>query len=297
MSVDKEIIKQVSRIEFSIRKILSGMLIGAYSTALRGQGMTFSDLRQYTPGDDIRNFAWQVMARTGEPFVKQFEEERDLEVHLALDVGPSMLFGGSGNSKFLTQAYNMALVGLSAAKLGDKFGVSFFADTMKKVIPVSKGEDHLRRSLLNYLELEQEASSIKQKSNVNHALRHFLRLRTKRCMCFIISDFTSSVDEKLLAMVKQKHKLILIHVYDPYEKAMPKIGWVNYKSYFSGLSGILNTNRRSLKQSQLDSFENKLGKLKNISRRSGIGLISQSTHDEKMVELIKGLKLGSLHGL
>lgn len=297
MSVDKEIVKQVSRIEFSIRKILSGMLIGAYNTSLRGQGMTFSDLRQYTPGDDIRNFAWQVMARTGEPFVKQFEEERDLEVHISLDVGAGMAFGGSSHSKFLIQAYNLALIGLSAAKLGDKFGLSLFADNMKKIIPVAKGEDHLRRSLLNYLEFEEKAIEINNPSNSNHALRHFSRLRKKHCMCFIISDFNSKIDEKLISMVKQKHKLTLIHVFDPYEEEMPKLGWLGYKSYKEQSQGMINTSRSFFNKDQGNLFSKKMNALKNISRRTGVGLIHQSTHDDKMFELVKNLKLRSSRGL
>jgi len=296
MSVDKEIIKQVSRIEFSIRKILSGMLIGAYNTSLRGQGMTFSDLRQYTPGDDIRNFAWQVMARTGEPFVKQFEEERDLEVHISLDIGSSMAFGGSKHSKFLIQAYNLALIGLSAAKLGDKFGLSLFADNMKKIIPVSKGEDHLRRSLLNYLEYEEEAVETSSVSNANLALKHFTRLRKKHCMCFLISDFNSKLDEKLIAMVRQKHKLTLIHIYDPYEESMPNVGWLNYKSLNEKL-GIINTSRSFFKKDQINVFNKKMNYLKNTARRTGVSLINQSTHDDKMLELIKNLKLRSSRGL
>lgn len=292
-AVDKEIIKQVSRIEFSVRKILSGLIVGTNTTSLRGQGMTFSDLRPYSPGDDIRNFAWNIMARTGEPFVKQFEEERDLEIHVALDVGPNMLFGGEKLSKFIIEAYVLALIGLSAAKLGDKFGVLLFAENQKKLIPVFKGEDHLRRSLLEFLSLEGQSLF---PSNPNLGLEYFMRVRAKRSLCFLLSDFQRPLDKKLLSMVKQKHNLSLIHIFDPYERSFPQLGWMPFVSYENDHKALINTSWGMKKLDLAAAFDKKVKTLSDLAKRFGLGYINQSTHDDSLFELVKGLKLKGIRG-
>ncbi len=289
-----KILKKIKRVEFSVRKVMSGVSLGAKNSTFRGQGMTFSDIRPYAPGDDIRNFAWQVMAKTGEPFVKEFEEERDLQVHIALDVGPSMKFGGKFQSKIMIQAYVGAFLGLLTAKNRDKFGGIVFSSRQLKRIPVMQGEDNVRRALYSYFE---EADKYKdEKSNLNIALEYFLKLRAKNCICILVSDFLNPIDRSLLARVKRKHQVKMVFISDPYEKNFPKTGLLstvdpNFLEKVLWVKGD-----KALNQKLLKNFEKRKNNIEKICKSFGISFVEQSTHDENLRKIIENLQLRSVYG-
>jgi len=293
---EKDILNKVKRVEFAIRKVLGGLSLGVRNSTFRGQGMTFSDIRAYTPGDDIRNFAWQVMAKTGQPFVKEFEEERDLEVHVALDTGASMHFGGKCKSKASIQAYVLAFLGLSTSKSKDKFGGLVFSSGQIKRIPVKRGDDHVRRALFSYIE-EVEKKNLKM-SNLNTALDYFSKIRSKNCICILISDFSTDLDKKLLARVKARHQVNLVHIYDPYEETFPQVGLMSglfaYKA--QGLSSFLFKGTASANVKLQKDFLSRKEKLSRISKSFGITYVRQSTHDDELKEMTKTLKLRSVYG-
>lgn len=293
-AIHDEIIKEVKRVEFAVRKLMSGVTLGVKNSKVRGQGMTFSDIRPYTPGDDIRNFAWQVMARTGEPFVKEFEEERDLEVHVALDVGASMQFGGKRKSKALIQAYVLTFLGLSTAKTKDKFGGLIFSSGQVERIPVKRGDNHVRRSLYSYLD-QTEKVTLKT-SNVNIALEYFSKLNAKNCICVLVSDFAKPIDRKLLARVKSKHEVKIIFINDEYEKNFPKIGLLSavlpsvLKTAFWLDGGVKQNSQMS------EAFDKRKSSIQKICKSFGILFIDQNTQDENLREITKSFKIGSAYG-
>lgn len=293
---ERDILNKVKRVEFSIRKVLGGISLGVRNSTFRGQGMTFSDIRAYTPGDDIRNFAWQVMAKTGQPFVKEFEEERDLEVHVALDTGASMQFGGKHKSKAFIQAYVLAFLGLSTSKSKDKFGGLLFSSGQVKRIPVKRGDDHVRRALFSYLE-EAEKKTLKTTS-LNVALDYFAKIRSKNCICVLISDFSTPLDRKLLARVKARHQVKIVHIYDPYEQKFPEVGFLDgLLSLKSGrLSSFLFKGSAAANHRLQNEFHKREQALSKTAKSFGISYIQQSTHDDELKEMTKTLKLRSVYG-
>ncbi len=293
-SVHDKIIKEVKRIEFAVRKLMSGASLGVKNSVIRGQGMTFSDIRSYTPGDDIRNFAWQVMARTGEPFVKEFEEERDLEVHVALDVGQTMQFGGLDKSKALIQAYILTFLGFSASKSKDKFGGVLFSSGQDIRIPVKRGDNHVRRVLYSYL--EKMAASKSKTSDLNAALDYFSKLKSKNCICVLVSDFSKPFDRKLLARVKAKHEVKIIFINDDYEKAFPNFGLTKVFSASHSNRFFWIKGERSENQKLEENFLRRKKKVQLLCKSFGISFIDQNTKDDELREMTKTLKLRSAYG-
>jgi len=289
---EKEILKEVRQIEYQVRSLISGVQFGVKASPFKGQGMTFSDIRHYEPGDDIRNFAWQVMAKTGEPHVKQFEEERDLEVHVAIDIGRSMNFGGLHKSKFDITAYLLAFLGLATQKSKDKFGGVLFANNVVERFPAKRGDDNVRRILYRLLLQGAKKDTV---SKQNAALEYFRKLKSKNNLCFLISDFSSPIDKKLFSQVRARQPLHLIHVYDPYEIEFPKLGWMDFKGPNSESLWTFNINylfNSNIKK----NFLTKKNKAEKLCKGYGSHFIPQSTHDVTLQEITKLLKMGRLHG-
>jgi uncharacterized protein (DUF58 family) len=265
---------------------------GVKASPFKGHGMTFSDIRHYEPGDDIRNFAWQIMAKTGEPHIKQFEEERDLEVHVAVDVGQTMNFGGLKKSKFDIAAYLLAFLGLATQKSKDKFGGVVFSDHVLERLPVLRGDDNVRRFLYSLLTHQPKAEV---SSKLNSALNYFSKLKSKNNICFLVSDFSTPLDKKLFAQVRSRHPIHLIHVFDPYEIEFPKAGWIDFTTPDSEKTWPLKINSFFNSQAKLN-FVQKKKTLEKLSKGYGSHLVSQSTHDLRLDEMTKLLKLGRLSG-
>ncbi len=220
--IPKEILKKVRRIEIRTRGLVNDVFGGEYHSVFKGRGMTFSEVREYQPGDDIRLIDWNVTARTGNPFVKIFEEERELTVFLVIDVSRSGHFGSIEKFKTEIGVEIASVLGFSAIKNNDKVGVILFSENVEKYIAPKKGKSHVLRVVRELLYHKPQG----RKTSIQNALDFLLKVAKRRSVVFLISDFIDEDYWKLLRMANRKHDLIGIQLYDPAEKTIPDIGLV-----------------------------------------------------------------------
>ncbi|MBC8215206.1 MAG: DUF58 domain-containing protein [Candidatus Marinimicrobia bacterium] len=220
--IPKEILKKVRRIEIRTRGLVNDVFGGEYHSVFKGRGMTFSEVREYQPGDDIRLIDWNVTARTGNPFVKIFEEERELTVFLVIDVSRSGHFGSIEKFKTEIGVEIASVLGFSAIKNNDKVGVILFSDDVEKYIAPKKGKSHVLRVVRELLYHKPQG----RKTSIRNALDFLLKVAKRRSVVFLISDFLDEDYWKLLRMANRKHDLIGIQLYDPAEKTIPDIGLI-----------------------------------------------------------------------
>ena len=218
----KELLRKVRRIEIKTRGLSNQIFSGEYHSAFKGQGMTFAEVREYQPGDEIRKIDWNVTARMGAPYVKIFEEEREQTVMLIVDVSASEDFGSGDILKrnYITEV--CAVLAFSAITNNDKIGVIFFSDKIEKFIPPKKGRAHTLQIIRDLLNYKAESKG----TDIDHALRYFTGVIKKKCIAFLISDFISEPFEKSIKLANKKHDLVALRVQDPIESSFPKIGLV-----------------------------------------------------------------------
>jgi uncharacterized protein (DUF58 family) len=225
-----ELIRKVRKVEIKTKGISTEMFAGEYHTAFKGRGMSFSEVRSYQYGDDIRNIDWNVTARAREPFVKVFEEERELTVMLMIDVSGSSFFGTGEQSRSELITELAAVLAFSAANNNDKVGVLFFSDIPEKFIPPKKGREHILRIIRELLEYKPRHT----KTDLKQALRYMNNIIKKRCICFVISDFIGSNYEDAVKIVARRHDLIGIRMEDALETTMPNMGILNVTNMETG---------------------------------------------------------------
>lgn len=217
-----ELLKKVRRIEIKTRGLSRHIFAGEYHSAFKGRGIAFSEVREYQYGDDIRNIDWNVTARFNHPYVKIFEEERELTVMLLIDVSGSGNFGTSVNFKKDIMTEVAAVLSFSAIYNNDKIGVIFFSDTVEKFITPQKGRKHILRIIRELLDFKPNST----KTNLDEPLRFLTNGIKKRCTAFILSDFLSPDFEEALKIASNKHDIVALKVSDPLEKEIPDIGFV-----------------------------------------------------------------------
>lgn len=225
MSLPAEIVKKVKLLELNTRKLVNSTFAGQYQSAFKGQGMTFSDFREYVPGDDVRAISWNLTARTGKTHIKKYEEERELTLILAVDVSGSMGFGSKNHLKGEVITNLAALLGFAAAKNNDNVGLLLFTDQVEHFVPPKKGRGHIQR-LLRDLYYHQPKT---QKTKISEAVDYLSGILKKRATIFLMSDFMS--DEpfgQLLKRLSRKHELISVVVSDPAESTLPNLGLIDY---------------------------------------------------------------------
>lgn len=223
MSLPVEIAKKVKLLEISTRKLVNNIFAGEYHTVFKGQGMTFADFREYVPGDDIRHISWTLTARAGRPYIKKFDEERELSLMLVVDVSGSSDFGSQGNFKGEVMAHIAALMAFSAARNKDQVGLLLFSDQVEHYVPPKKGQGHIRR-ILRDLYYHKPKS---QKTRMDSSLRFLQGLLKKRSLIFIISDFYDSQFDVSLSLLGKKHEVVAVVVQDEKEKNFPDLGLVD----------------------------------------------------------------------
>ncbi|MDP6533069.1 MAG: DUF58 domain-containing protein [Candidatus Marinimicrobia bacterium] len=223
--IPREIIKKVRRIEIRTRGLVNDLFSGEYHSVFKGRGMSFSEVREYVPGDDIRLIDWNVTARTGDPFIKIFEEERELTVILMVDMSASGQFGTASKLKTELAAELAAVLGFSAIKNNDKVGVIFFTDEVEKYIPPKKGRSHILRVIREILYFTPE----KKGTSLGNALDFLLHTAKRRSVVFLISDFMNEGYWRSLKVANRKHDLIGVQIHDPAEEDIPDIGMVKVK--------------------------------------------------------------------
>ncbi|NCN40857.1 DUF58 domain-containing protein, partial [bacterium] len=222
MSVPDHILKKVKLIEIKTRKVVNNLFVGEYHSAFKGQGMTFSEFREYVPGDDIRRISWPVTARTGKPYIKTFDEEREMNVVLAVDISGSQQAGSQEDLKGEVCAHLAALLGFSAAQNKDAVSLFLFSDQPEHFVPAKKGKGQIHRLLRDLYYFEPRS----KKTSLESSLEYLRGVLKKKTHIFLISDFQDTDFENSLSRLSQKHDVVAIWVYDPLDRKLPKMGLV-----------------------------------------------------------------------
>ncbi|MBT3417778.1 MAG: DUF58 domain-containing protein [Flavobacteriales bacterium] len=215
-----ELLKKVRKIEIKTKGLSNHIFSGEYHTAFKGKGMAFSEVREYQPGDDVRSIDWNVTARYNSPFVKVFEEEREMTVILLIDVSGSSDFGTQTQLKREIATEIAAVLSFSAINNNDKIGVIFFSDKIEMFIPPKKGKSHILRIIRQLITFESES----KKTNIEIVLKYFNNVIKKRAVCFIFSDFMDDNFEKSLKIARNKHDIIALRIHDEREEILPNVG-------------------------------------------------------------------------
>ena len=253
-----DLLKKVMKIEIKTRDLSHQIFAGEYHSAFKGRGMAFSEVREYQYGDDVRNMDWNVTARLRSPYVKVFEEERELTVVLLVDVSRSRLFGTAGQSRRDVLAEIAAVLSFSASINNDKVGALFFSEKVEKFIPPKKGRSHLLHIIREIIEFQPTVDG----TDISEALRYLTNAIKKNCTAFLLSDMIdvnqdgSPRYEDALKVAVNRHDLSVIEVYDPRESSIPDIGLVNIKDSETGASAWVNTSDRKMRLAYEEWFRN-----------------------------------------
>ena len=239
-----ELLKRVRKIEIKTRGLSAQVFSGEYHSAFKGRGMAFSEVREYIPGDDIRIIDWNVTARFNHPYVKIFEEERELTVMLLVDVSASGNFGTRQQFKRDLITELSAVLAFSAIENNDKTGVILFSDKIELFIPPKKGKTHILRIIRELVNLEPSGKG----TDINQALRYFNNMIKKRCIAFVISDFMNAGYGDAIKVASKKHDLAAIRVYDPREAEMPDLGLVRFTDAESGQTSLLDSGNANVRR-------------------------------------------------
>lgn len=280
-----ELLKKIRKIEIKTRGLSQNIFAGEYHSAFKGRGMIFSEVREYQPGDDIRDIDWNVTARHNKPYVKVYEEERELTVMLLVDVSGSSNFGACGEIKKERMAEIAATLAFSSIQNNDKVGVIFFSDKIEKFIPPKKGKKHILLIIREIINFEPESSG----TNIDVALQFMTNAIKKRCSAFLISDFIDDHDYfKSMSIANRKHDLASIQVYDRRDAEMPDVGLVRVRDLERGTDRWLDTSSSSARKAYAKAWYERQQRLASVTARSGVDLASVTT-DEDFVKALLGL--------
>jgi len=242
--IPKEILKKVQRLEITTRGMVNDVFSGEYHSIFKGRGMEFSEVREYQIGDDIRTIDWNVTARYGHPYVKVYEEERELTVMLLVDASSSGEFGTFERMKGEIAVEICALLAFSAIKNNDKVGLIIFTDKVEKFVPPRKGKSHALRVLRELLYFRPED----RMTDIGSALEYLSRVIRRRSVVFLVSDFLSREYERALRIANKKHDIVAIHVVDPREMELPKVGYIELEDAETGEQILLDTTDREVRR-------------------------------------------------
>ncbi|MBT3242529.1 MAG: DUF58 domain-containing protein [Bacteroidetes bacterium] len=287
----KELLSKIRRIEIKTRRMTSQVFAGEYHSAFKGQGMAFSEVREYQYGDPIRNIDWNVTARFNRPFIKVFEEERELTVMLLVDVSGSNEFGTAENLKREYMTEVAAVIAFSAIQNNDKIGVIFFTDQIEKFIPPKKGKKHIMRIILELLNFQPERKT----TDVSNALKYLTNAIKKRSTAFLLSDFieTGVSNEELqnsLTLANKKHDLVGLLIQDKGEFSLPNIGLSQFRDPETGEIRWIDTSDKKLKQKLSNWWNQRNIDLDESFRRSGVDYATIQTDQDYVQPLMKLFK-------
>lgn len=282
----KELLKKVRKIEIKTKGLSSQVFSGEYHSAFKGRGMTFSEVREYAHGDEIRTIDWNVTARFGTPHVKVFEEERELTVMLLVDVSASEAFGSNEQLKNELIAELCAVIAFSATQNNDKIGALLFTDETELFIPPAKGKKHILRIIRELIEHEPQS----KKTNISEALRHYTNAIKKRSIGFLISDFRDDNFEHSLKIANKRHDIVALNVFDKNEKELPNIGLAQLQDAETGEELWVNTSSKKTRTKYKANFLKHQDELNNIFRRSGVDYTNIQTDESYVKPLINLFK-------
>jgi len=278
-----ELLKKVRRIEIKTRGLSRHIFAGEYHSAFKGRGIAFSEVREYQYGDDIRSIDWNVTARFNHPYVKVFEEERELTVMLLVDVSGSGSFGTSVSYKRDLMTEIAAVLSFSAIYNNDKIGVIFFSDKVEKFITPQKGKKHILRIIRELLDFR----SVSTKTNLNEPLRFLSNAIKKRCTAFIISDFLVPDFEEPLRIASNKHDIVALKVFDPVEMAIPDIGLIKVVDSETGVEKWVDTSSKVTRNAYSDWWKTHIELVRSVFRRCGVDSTELRTDLDYVKPLIK----------
>jgi len=282
-----ELIKRVRKIEIRTRKITQQIFSGQYHSAFKGRGMAFSEVREYQYGDDIRSIDWNVTARFNHPYVKIFEEERELTVMLLIDVSGSNRFGTQTKFKSDLITELAAVLSFSAIANNDKVGVLFFSNRVEKFIPPNKGRSHILRiirELVNY-----EPNEVQ--TNISEALRYLTNAIKKRCTTFILSDFVNNEFEQALKIASNKHDVVALHIVDSKDGMLPEVGIVQMKDPETGKIEYVDTSSQLVRKAYQKWWKEQQQQCKEQFRRAGVDSTQIFTHKDFVKSLTELFKM------
>lgn len=265
----KDIVKKVKQIEIRTRKRTENTLMGQYHSAFKGQGMTFSEVRPYQFGDDIRRIDWNKTARFKEPYVKVMEEERELTMMLLVDISASMNYGTKIQLKRELVAEISASLGFSVAGNNDKVGLILFADKVYKVIPPQKGRKHILAIISTIL----TADYVEAEANINAALEYMMHVFKKKSLAFLFSDFADDFDDKLLKIASKKHQLLGLRVFDEKDNEIPDVGYAFFRDVETGKQIWVNTSSQRWRYNYAEAQKQKLRHLKDAFEKSSASFV------------------------
>lgn len=279
----KELLKKVRKIEIKTRRLSDHIFGGEYHSTFKGRGMTFSEVRQYQFGDDVRSIDWNVTARYNEPYVKVFEEERELTMMLMVDVSGSELFGTTNQFKKEIITEISATLAFSALQNNDKAGLMLFSDDVELYIPPKKGKSHVLRIIRELLEFRPKSS----RTNIAEALKFLSSVLKKKAIVFLLSDFIAEDYEKTLKISGNKHDLTGIRVYDEREETIPNLGMVQMQDAETGSTRLVNTQSKSVRRAYGNYYRERVDYFQETFTKSGCGVISCRV-DESYVRKLLG---------
>lgn len=281
-----ELLKKVRKIEIKTRGLSSNIFAGQYHSAFKGRGMAFSEVREYQYGDDIRNIDWNVTARFNHPFIKVFEEERELTVMLVIDVSGSRNFGTALRTKRELITEIAAVLSFSAIQNNDKIGAILFSNKVEKFIPPKKGRTHILRIIRELLEFEPDEKT----TDVSEALRYLTNAIKKKSISFLISDFIATGFEDAIRIASRKHDLIALQVYDPRETEIPAVGLIKLQDAETGEWKWVDTSDSMTRKAYANWWQNRQQQLLQIFRKSGVDNASIRTNEDYIKPLINIFK-------
>ncbi len=281
-----ELLKKVRKIEIKSRGLTNHIFSGYYHSAFKGKGMAFSEVREYQYGDDIRNIDWNVTARLNHPYIKIFEEERELTVMMLIDVSGSNDFGTQKNFKKDIISEIAAVLSFSAIQNNDKVGVIMFSDIIEKFIPPKKGSSHILRIVRELINFKPSNT----KTNISEALKYFTNIIKKRCTAFIISDFLDNNFEQALSISCQKHDIIALRIFDDIETQMPNVGNIRLNNSETGENIWLDTSDKNFRINYNSWYNAQKRNIENLFTKNGIDNISISANQDFVKPLIKLFK-------
>ena len=280
------LLKKVRKIEIKTKGISNHIFAGEYQTAFKGKGMAFSEVREYQPGDDVRSIDWNVTARYNAPFVKVFEEEREMTVMLLIDVSASGNFGTQDQFKRELATELSAILAFSAIKNNDKVGVIFFTDKVEQFIPPKKGKSHILRIIREVLAFQPTGKG----TNIAVALEYFNSVIKKRSICFILSDFMSKEFDRPLKIASKKHDLVALRIHDTREDTLPNVGLVPMQDTETEKMIFVDTSSKKVRDNFAKNRLQATEKLRKLFPASGVDLIDITTGTDYVKPLINFFK-------
>ena len=278
----KEILKKVRKIEIKTRRLSDHIFSGEYHTSFKGRGMTFSEVRQYQYGDDVRAIDWNVTARYNEPYVKVFEEERELTMMLMVDCSGSESFGTQNQLKSEVVTEIAATLAFSSTQNNDKVGLILFSDEIELFIPPKKGKSHVLRIIRELIEFKPKS----KKTDLSQALKFLSSVLKKKAIVFLISDFITKDYEHTLKIASKKHDLTGIRVYDKHEETLPNLGLVNMMDAETGKTILVDTSSKKLRQNYEVNYRTNVNYFNSVFSKCGAGAVSSRVDESYVMKLL-----------